>query len=120
MTTTSTKYEGPSTDSSTTPPVIILPPIAGTMLGQGRGFVVTRARWNFNQPINIPVDFNSIVVASITELTVNPDTGLLDLPFIGNAHMWIRNVAPQRGVVFVTGYIDWDRDLDVRLSFIIA
>jgi hypothetical protein len=96
------------------------------MLGAGRGFVVIRTHWNFTQPINVPVDNNSIVVASITELTPNPATGLLDLPFVGNAHMWIRNVAPQatntpgRGVLFVTGYIDWERDLDVRLSFIIA
>ena len=122
----STKYEGPS-DSSTTPPAIILPPVDGTRLEQKTAALASsawtcaiRARWNFVQRINIPCNHRSVVLANITELKPNPATGALDLPFIGAAHMWIRNVAPGDGFVFVTGYIDWDRDLDVQIGMLIA
>ena len=34
--------------------------------------------------------------------------------------MSVRSVAPQNGKVFVNGYIDWDRDLDIRISLFVA
>jgi len=124
MATTATKYEGPSDSSHQ---AIILPPVDGTRLEQVQSIIassawtaVIRARWNFIAQIRIPCDHRSVVLATITELKPNPATGALDLPFIGAAHMWIRNVAPQDGSVFVTGYIDFDRDLDVRIGMFIA
>jgi len=128
MTTTATKYEG-SSDPSTNSPTRILAPVDGKRFepADDRGivrssawFAVIRARWNFIQQIRIPCNHNSVVMASIAELRPNPATGLLDLPFIGNAHMYVRSVAPQDGSVFVNGYIDWDRDLDIRISLFIA
>ena len=128
MTTTATKYEG-SSDPSTNSPTRILAPVDGKRFepADDRGivrssawFAVIRARWNFIQQIRIPCNPNSVVMASIAELRPNPATGLLDLPFIGNAHMYVRSVAPQDGSVFVNGYIDWDRDLDIRISMFIA
>ena len=90
-------------------------PIRGRFRG-GQG-----AFWNFLQPINFGgVTNNHVVMASITELFPNPASGLLDLPGIGAAHMSIRSVAPQNGIIFVNGYIDWDRDLDVRISLFVA
>lgn|SRR5690349_19229291 len=86
------------------------------------GFVVVRARWNFMQPISFGgVTFRSTVMASITELFSNPgDAGQITLPGIGNAHMYVRSVAPQNDVIFVNGYIDWDRDLPIRISLLVA
>ncbi len=85
------------------------------------GLVVVRAHWNFFQPINFPgVTNNHVVMASITEVFPNPASGQIDLPGIGLAHMHVRSVAPQNGIVFVNGYIDWETDLNVRISLFIA
>jgi len=97
----------------------------GTTFGgaeRSAGFVVIRARWNFMQPISFGgVTFRSTVMASITELFSNPgDAGQITLPGIGNAHMYVRSVAPQNGVILVNGYIDWDRDLPIRISLLVA
>ena len=128
MTTTATKYEG-SSEPSNSSTIRILPPVDGKrfeladdpgIVRSSAWFAVIRARWNFIQQIKIPCNHNGVVMASITELRPNPATGLLDLPFIGAAHMSVRSVAPQDGSVFVNGYIDWDRDLDIRISMFIA
>ena len=124
MTAILTKYEG-TFDSS--PPAIMLHPVDGTRVEEGNLVVASsawtaaiRARWNFSVRVNIPCGHRSVVLATITELKPNPATGAIDLPFIGAAHMWIRNVAPGGGFVFVTGYIDFDRDLDVQIGMFIA
>jgi hypothetical protein len=128
-TATFAKYEG-SSDPSNTSTIRVLPPVEGKRFEAGATdagivrssawFAVIRARWNFLQQINIPVTNNHVVMASITELFPNPASGLLDLPGIGAAHMSVRSVAPQNGKVFVNGYIDWDRDLDIRISLFVA
>ncbi|MEI2299871.1 hypothetical protein [Ensifer sp. MJa1] len=85
------------------------------------GSVVIRARWNMRVEIGFAgVTRDSIVMASITELFPNPDGSGINLPGIGAAHMYIRAVAPQKDKVFVSGYIDWDRDLTVRISLFVA
>jgi hypothetical protein len=125
MDTPATTYEGSSgtPDGST---MRILPPVDAKisdtpgLVGSIAGLVDFRARWNFTLPINVACNFNSHAFASITELTVNPDTGHIDKPFIGNAHMYIRSVAPQKNKLFVSGYIDFDRDLDVRINLFIV
>jgi hypothetical protein len=128
-TTISAKYEGSSDPSNTS--LRVLPPVDGTRFEpsateagiaprSSAWFAVIRARWNFLQQINIPVNNNSVVMASITELFPNPASGLLDLPGIGAAHMYVRSVAPQNGKVFVNGYIDWDTDLNIRISLFVA
>ena len=96
------------------------PTFAG--LAVSAGFVVIRARWNFMVPIGFGGVTNfSKVMASITELFSNPgDAGQINLPGIGNAHMYVRSVAPQNNVVFVNGYIDWERDLTVRVTLLVA
>jgi len=128
MTTTATKYEG-SSEPSNSSTIRTLPPVDGKrfepaddpgIVRSSAWFAVIRARWNFLQQINIPCNHNSVVMASITELKPNPATGLLDLPFIGAAHMNVRSVAPGDGFVFVNGYIDFDRDLDIRISLFVA
>jgi hypothetical protein len=123
------KYEGTSGPLNTSA-ILVLPPVdiqgldpgvAGADVARSfAGFAVIRARWNFFQPLNVPgVTNNSVVMASITEVFPNPASGLIDLPGIGAAHMYVRSVAPQNGTVFVNGYIDWDRDLNIRISLFI-
>jgi hypothetical protein len=85
------------------------------------GFAVIRAHYNFVQPINVPgLTNNHVVMASITEVFPNPASGQIDLPGIGAAQMFVRSVAPQNGTLFVSGYIDWDQDLNIRISLFIA
>jgi hypothetical protein len=129
MTSTTTKYEG-SSDPSSSSTIRILPPVDGNRIEPGSEkpgivsssawFAVIRAHWNFQQQINIPCNHNSVVMASITEVFPNPATGQIDLPGIGAAHMFVRSVAPQDGKVFVNGYIDWDGDLNIRISLFVA
>lgn len=130
MTTTAVAdYEGTSGPLNTST-VRVLPPVdiqgfdpgaADAGVVRSAGLVVIRARWNFMQPINFGgVTNNHVVMASITEVMPNPASGLIDLPFIGAAHMYIRSVAPQNGIIFVNGYIDFDRDLNVRISLFVA
>ena len=131
MTTTAVaEYEGTSGPLNTST-ILVLPPVdiqgfdpgvAGVGVARSfAGFAVIRARWNFFQQLNASgVTNNHVVMASITEVFPNPASGLIDLPGIGAAHMYVRSVAPQIGKVFVNGYIDYDRDLNVRISLFIA
>ena len=122
-------YEGTS-GAPNISTIRVLPPVDAKRVDGGAAdsgiirssawLVVIRAHWNFLQPINLPVSNNHVVMASITELFPNPASGLLDLPGIGLAHMHIRSVAPQNGKVFVNGYIDWEHDLNIRISLFVA
>jgi hypothetical protein len=127
MTTATAKYEGSSDPSIKIPR--LLPAVEGKrfvpanspgLVTSSAWFAVISAHWNFVQPINIPCNHNSVVMASITEIFPNPATGLLDLPGVGAAQMYVRSVAPQDGKVFVAGYIDWDQFLNIRISMLIA
>jgi hypothetical protein len=127
MTTAAIRYEGSSDPSIRIPR--ILPAVEGKrfvpadspgLVTSSAWFAVISAHWNFVQQINIPCNHNSVVMASITEIFPNPATGLLDLPGIGAAQMYVRSVAPQDGKVFVGGYIDWDEFLNIRISMFIA
>jgi hypothetical protein len=123
MTTTENEATSSSLDAST---IRDLPPVeiqrvedAGTF--RAFGAVVIRARWNVRQEIGFAgVTKDSIVMASITELHPNPDGSGINLPGLGGAHMYIRAVAPQKDRVFVSAYIDFDRDLTVRISLIVV
>jgi hypothetical protein len=132
MTTTdSSEYEGTSGPLNTSlitvlPPVDVKFDIQSFHSGSERsafssaGYAVIQARWNFLQQINYAgVTNNHIVMASITEVFPNPASGQIDLPGIGDAHMYVRSVAPQNGKIFVNGYIDFDRNLNVRISLFV-
>lgn len=97
-------------------------PDAATGVVRAVRSVMIRARWNFRVDIGVNgVTNNSIVMASIAELFPNPgEGGQITLPDIGAAHMYVRSVAPQNGLVKVNGYIDFDRELTVRVSLFIA
>jgi hypothetical protein len=126
--TAAAEYDGTSGPLNTSA-VRVLAPVEAQRLDPGGAnadvrslgrFVVIRARWNFLVPIIIPeVSNNHLVFASMTEVFPNPASGLIDLPGIGAAHMFVRSVAPQVGKVFVNGYIDYDRDLNIRISLFI-
>ena len=123
MTTTENKASSSSLDVSTLrdlPPVEIQR-VEDAGVFRAAGSVVIRARWNMRVEIGFAgVTKDSIVMASITELHPNPDGSGINLPALGAAHMYIRVVAPQKDKVFVSGYIDWDRDLTVRISLFVA
>ncbi|MDI7861333.1 hypothetical protein MRS76_05140 [Rhizobiaceae bacterium n13] len=89
---------------------------------RGIGSAVISARWNFVARVRVPgVTFRSNVMASIAELFQNPeDGGAFSKPDIGPAHMYVRAVAPKRDEVWVSGYIDWERNLPVRVSVFIG
>lgn len=59
------------------------------------------------------------VFVSLTEVSQN-SAGVLDIPGIGGATMKLYNVAPRYGGhVDVRGEIDWDSDLNIRVSFFV-
>ena len=62
----------------------------------------------------------SIVCVSLTEMKRTSPSGPLDLPHMGDASMKVYNVAPENGSVFVRGEVDWDSDLDIRVSFLVS
>jgi hypothetical protein len=116
----SAEYEGTSGPLNTST-IRVLPAVDIQRFGSGAGwtsgFVVIQAHFNFVQPITIPgLTNNHIVMASITEVFPNPASGQIDLPGIGAAQMFVRSVAPQNGTLFVAGYIDFDHDLNIRIS----
>lgn len=124
------KSEGTSGPSDSSM-IHVLPPVTVEDIDEGAAdtgvlravrSVVIRARWNFRQDILMGgVTNNSIVMASIAELFPNPhDGGQINLPDIGAAHMYVRAVAPQNGRIKVSGYIDFDRELTVRISLFVA
>jgi hypothetical protein len=58
----------------------------------------------------------STVMVSLTEVFAGSD-GALDNPFIGGATMKVYNVSPHDdGTVEVRGEVDWDSDLNIRVS----
>jgi hypothetical protein len=62
----------------------------------------------------------SVVTASLTEVT-RPAGAPHDFPFLGAADMVVQNIAPQDdGIVMFRCHIDWNSDLELRLSFIIG
>ncbi|TDC27982.1 hypothetical protein E1265_00085 [Streptomyces sp. 8K308] len=57
----------------------------------------------------------SQVAVSICELNAD------GVPFIGNARLQVYNVAPHGdGRIIVRGNVEWDKDLNVRLNYIIV
>ena len=73
-----------------------------------------RAHRIFNIDVPAPgVRPNSHAVASLTE--INPP----DNPFLGGASMKVYNVAPDIDRVFVRGEIDWDEDLNIRVTVLV-
>lgn len=69
----------------------------------------------FTLTFSLPgVTSNSVVMVSMAEL----DGG--NQPFIGDATMTVHNVAPGHESVRVRGEVDWDSDLPVRISFLVA
>jgi hypothetical protein len=73
-----------------------------------------RAHRIFNTDVGAPgVRPNSHAVASLTEI------GPPDNPFMGSASMKVYNVAPGIDRVFVRGEIDWDDDLDIRVTVLV-
>lgn len=64
------------------------------------------------------VNSRSRVFVSISEVGV---FGGRWMPFMGSASCEIHNVVPHDdGIVIVRGYIGWDRDINVRLSVLVA
>lgn len=115
-----------SVDSSSGPPVegtvTILPPgdivLGPPQRADGGGAVYgwydVNCRWNFIQRINWPgMTPRSVVMASVSELGT---IGGVIQPFIGNAHIWIKAVAPSNGYVTVRGYVDFERSLNIRIA----
>jgi len=80
---------------------------------------IVRAHRIFQTEVGVSgANRHSTAVAALTE--VAPDPGG-DVPFIANATMKVYNVAPRdNGVVAVRGEIDWDDDINVRVSVIIV
>lgn len=79
----------------------------------GSGQMKTMAHRIFTETIPMPgITPGNNVVASLTEVDVNGN------PFIGNAAMKIYNVAPRNGDIQVRGEVDWDEDIDIRISVI--
>jgi hypothetical protein len=65
----------------------------------------------FNTDVEAPgIRPNGHAVASLTE--IKPP----DAPFLGGASMKVYNVAPGIDRVFVRGEVDWDDDLDIRVT----
>jgi hypothetical protein len=62
---------------------------------------------------------NSHAVVSLTEMGRSNPAGPLDTPFLGGASMKVYNVAPGIDRVFVRGEIDWDDDLDIRVTVLV-
>jgi hypothetical protein len=123
-TTAVAEYEGTSGPLNT-PTIRVLPPVDiqgfDPRANRSAWSAVIRAHFNFLQPINLPgLTNNHVVMASITEVFPNPASGQIDLPGIGAAQMFVRAVAPQNGILFVSGYIDWDQDLNIRISLFVA
>ena len=78
---------------------------------------VFKAHRIFNHAVEAPVNRDSRVVASLTEVALD---GAGPRPHLGDATMKVYNVAPQdNGTVLVRGEVDWDDDLDIRVSLII-
>lgn len=86
------------------------------------GFAVISARWNVVARVRVAgVTFRSNAMASMADLFQYPeDGGAFSKPDIGAAHMWVRAVAQKRDEVWVSGYIEWERNLPVRVSVFIG
>ncbi|MCX4750495.1 hypothetical protein OG455_34145 [Kitasatospora sp. NBC_01287] len=70
----------------------------------------------FKLTFTVPgVTSDSVVMVSMTELANGSN-----LPFVGDATLTVHNVAPGNGTVQLRGEVDWDSDLSVRVSFLIA
>lgn len=96
--------------------IVVRPPSTFADGAPNAGFVTIRCRWNFIHRINwVGLTPSSVVMASVAEVGL---IGGAHVPFIGNAHVWIKAVAPANGFVMVRGYVDWDRDLDIRISLL--
>jgi hypothetical protein len=91
---------------------------AGSLVGPV--FAVIRAHRIFTRRFNIAgVHHRSTVFVTLTEVGQGSD-GSLEWPFIGNATMKLYNVAPRDGgQVDVRGEIDWDSDLNIKVSFVV-
>jgi hypothetical protein len=71
----------------------------------------TRVHRIFQIDVPAPgVQPNGHAVASLTEF--HPGEG----PHMGSASMKVYNVAPKTGFVSVRGEVDWDDDLDIRVT----
>lgn len=62
----------------------------------------------------LEVDSSTLAVASITEINIR------DEPFEGKANMKIYNVIPEDQAIVVRGEIDFDADLDARVTVFYA
>ncbi|MED3928599.1 hypothetical protein P4594_26500 [Priestia megaterium] len=87
---------------------------------QGRAFIFdTIAHGGFERRLNLSgiVNSSSKVFVSISEI------GIINgqvKPFMGSASMEVHNVVPQDdGIVIVRGNVDWNNDLNVRLSVLV-
>jgi len=77
-----------------------------------------RQHQGFDSSWNVPgCTPTSVVMVSICEIGL---IGGQVTPFQGAASMQVHNVVPGNNNVRVRGFIGWDTDLDVRLSFFVA
>ena len=59
---------------------------------------------------------NTHAVASLSEMARSNPAGPLDMAILGNATMKVYNVSPGLNEVWVRGEVDWDTDLDIRIT----
>ncbi|MFJ1450540.1 hypothetical protein [Bacillus halotolerans] len=87
---------------------------------QGRAFTFNlTGRRNFEVRLDLSgiVNSSSKVFVSISEIGI---IGGQLKPFMGSASMAVQNVVPQDdGIVIVRGHIDWDSNLNFRLSVLV-
>ena len=83
----------------------------GTPIAVRSGII--RAHRIFTRAFNFPgANSGSFALASLSEIGVFG-------PFIGDATMKVYNVSPAQDVVHVRGEIDWDSDLDIRVTIFV-
>jgi hypothetical protein len=83
--------------------------------------IIVRRHRIFNDEVPaLGVRPDSLVVASLTEMTRSNPAGPLDTPWAGAASMKVYTVVPRMDRVLVRGEIDWDDDLDVRITVLVA
>lgn len=112
-------YEGTSDAFSTSTPVVDAEQ-GGVTDSAGPFHRVIQAHRIFTRRFDVSgVRRNSTVFVTLTEVSLSAG-GALDVPFIGDATMKLYNVAPlDGGQVDVRGEIDWDSDLNIRVSFFV-
>ena len=89
-----------------------MPPLTMRVWGSGRGKIVHHVQTNGTEGVRP----DSSVFAAVTEV----DHQNFQTPFIGNARVFVCNVAPGAGYVDVWVHIDWDSDLPYRLTLLIV